>query len=51
MGETRACWTWGKTGHIAAWCQQGGNNNLNATDEDDSENVEEATDNEEDLQA
>ena len=41
-GETRACWTCGKTGHIAAW---------NAVDEDDSEIVKEATDNEEDMQA
>ena len=41
----------GKTGHIAAWCRKGGNQNLYAIDEDDSENVEEATDNEEDLEA
>ena len=39
-GETRTCWTCGKTGHIAAWCWKGGNKNLYATDEDDSENVE-----------
>ena len=39
-----------KTGHIAAWCRKGGNNNFYAIDEDDAENVEEATDNEEDLQ-
>ena len=45
-GETRACWMCGKTRHIAAWCRKRGNNNLYATDEDDSENVEEATDNE-----
>ena len=31
--------------------EEGGNNNLHAIDEDDSENGEEATDNEEDLQA
>ena len=40
-----------QTGHIAAWCRKGGNNNLYAIDEDDSENFEEAADNEEDLQA
>ena len=49
--ETRACWTCGKTGDIAAWCRKGGNNNLYAIGEDDSENVEELTDNKEDLQA
>ena len=26
--ETRACWTCGRTGHIAAWCRQGGNNKV-----------------------
>ena len=39
---------------IVSRCDQrnmSGNNHLNAIDEDDSENVEEATDNEEDLQA
>ena len=41
----------GKTRHIAAWCRKAGNNNLYAIDEDDRENVEEAIDNEEDLQA
>ena len=45
--KTRACWTCGKTGHIAAWCRKGGNNKLYAIDEDGSENVEEATDNDE----
>ena len=50
-GETSTCWTCGKTGHIAAWCRKGGNKNLYATDEDDSENVEESAENEEDLQA
>ena len=50
-GKSRTCWTCGKTGHIAAWCRKGGDTNLYATDEDDSENVEEPTDNEEDLQA
>ena len=49
-GETRACWTRGKTGHNAAWCRKEGKNNLYAIGEDDSENVEGATDNEEDLQ-
>ena len=49
--QSGACWTCGKTGHIAAWCRKGDNNNLYATDEDDSENVEEAPDTEEDLQA
>ena len=37
--------------HIAAWCRKGGNTHLYAIGEDDSEIVEEATDNEEDLQA
>ena len=50
-GETRTFWTSGKTGHIAAWCRKGGNKNLFAVDEDDSENVEESAENEEDLQA
>ena len=50
-GESRTCWTCGKAGHIAAWCRKGGNINLYAVDEDDSENVEESTENEEDLQA
>ena len=49
--ETRACWTCGKTGHIGAWCRQGGNKKLYSIDEDDSGNVEEVTDNEEDVQA
>ena len=50
-GETRTCWTCGKTGHIAAWCRKGGNNNLHAIGEDDSENVKESAENEEDLRA
>ena len=50
-GETRTCWTCGKTGHIAAWCRKGGNKNLYAMDEDDGENAEESVENEEDLQA
>ena len=50
-GETRKCWTCGKTGHIAAWCRKGGNKNLYARDEDGSENAEESVENEEDLQA
>ena len=50
-GESRTCWTCGKTGHMAAWCRKGGNKNLFAIDEDDSGNVEESTENEEDLQA
>ena len=50
-GETRTCWTCGKAGHIAAWCRKGGNENMCAIDEDDSENVEESAENEEDLQA
>ena len=50
-GETRTCWTCGKTGHITAWRRKGGNKNLNAMDEDDSENTEESAENEEDLQA
>ena len=50
-GETEAYWTCGKAGYIAAWCRKACNNNLYATDEDDNENVEEAIDKEEDLQA
>ena len=50
-GETRTCWTCGKTGHIAAWCRKVSNNNLYAMDEDDSENVEESAEDEDDLQA
>ena len=50
-GETRTCWTCGKTGHIAAWCRKGGNKHLYAIDEDDFENAEGSTDNEEELQA
>ena len=49
-GETRTCWTCGKTGHIAAWCREGGKN-MYAIDEDGSENAEESVENEEDLQA
>ena len=50
-GESRTCWTCGKTGHIAAWCRIGGNTKFYAVDEDDGENAEESTENEEDLQA
>ena len=50
-GETRTCWTCRKTGHIAAWCRKGGNKNLYAMDEDDSENAEESAEKKEDLQA
>ena len=50
-GDSRTCWTCGKTGHIAAWCRKGGNTNVYAVDEDDGENVEESAENEEDLQA
>ena len=39
-----------KTGH-RAWCQKEGNNSLYAIDEDESENIEEAPDSDEDLQA
>ena len=27
-GDSRTCWTGGQAGHSAAWCQKGGNNNL-----------------------
>ena len=50
-GDTRTCWTCGKTGHVAACCRKGGNKNLYAIDEDDSENAEESGENKEDLQA
>ena len=48
---SRTCWTCGKTGHIAAWCRKGGNTNLYAIDEDESEHVEKTPDNDEELQA
>ena len=38
-GETRACWTCGKIGHIAAWCQSVDNKNLYATNETDDEDM------------
>ena len=50
-GKTSACWTYGTTGHIAAWRRKGRNTNLYAIAENDTENVKEATDTEEDLQA
>ena len=50
-GETRTCWTCGKTGHIAARCRKGGNKNLYAMNEEDTENVEESAVNEEDMHA
>ena len=40
-----------KTGHIAAWCRKGGNRNLCAIEEEDSEHAEETIDIEEGLQA
>ena len=48
-GEARACWACGKIGHIAARCRKGGKHNLYAIGEDDSEHVNDATDNEEDM--
>ena len=50
-GETRTCWTCGKTGHTAAECRKGSNRNLYAMDEDENEKVEELAEEEEDLQA
>ena len=50
-GENRACWTCGKTGHVAARCGNGGNKNLYAIDEDEHENIEQTLDNDEELQA
>ena len=50
-GETRTCWTCGKTGHIVAWCRKGGRKNLYAMDEDDSDETKESTESEDDLQA
>ena len=50
-GGNKTCWSYDKTDHIAAWCRKGGNNKLYAIGEDDSENVDEATDNEGDLRA
>ena len=38
-------------GHIAAECKKGSKNNLYAIDEDDNENVDESTEDEDDLQA
>ena len=49
-GETRTCWTCGKTGHVAAWYRKGSNKKLYAIDEDDSDNVEESAEDEDDLQ-
>ena len=43
-GEARACWTCGKTGHIAASCRKGGNRNLYAIEEEDNEYAEETID-------
>ena len=40
-----------KTGHFAAWCRKGGNRNLYAIEEEDSEHADETIDIEEDLQA
>ena len=40
-GDTRTCWTCGKSGHIAAWCRKEGNNNLYGIDEEESEAVKE----------
>ena len=39
------------SGHFAAWCRKGGNRNLYAIEEEDSEHAEETIDIEEDLQA
>ena len=41
----------GDTGHIAAWCRKGGNRNLCAIEEEDSEHAEETIDIEENLHA
>ena len=43
-GEARACWTCGKTGHIAASCRKGGNRKLYAIEEEDHEYAEETID-------
>ena len=40
-----------KTEHTAAWCPQGGNQNLCAIEEDERETIEETRDNDEELQA
>ena len=50
-GDTRTCWTCGKTGHIAAGCRKGSNKNLYAVDEDENENTEESVEDEDELQA
>ena len=50
-GDSRTCRTCGKTRHIAAWCQKGGNKHLYASGEDESETIEETLDNDEELQA
>ena len=50
-GESRTCWTCGKTGHIAAWCRKVGNKKYTPLTKVDGENAEESTEHEEDLQA
>ena len=50
-GDSRARWTREKTEHTAAWCPQGGNQNLCAIEEDERETIEETRDNDEELQA
>ena len=50
-GGKGQCWTRYRIGHIAAWCQEGGIQNLYVIDEDESEAIEETPDHDEDLQA
>ena len=47
--DSRTCWS-GNAGRIAAWCPAGGNRNLCAVGEKESEVSEEAADNEAELQ-
>ena len=49
-GKRKAVWE--KTERVfAAWCRKGGTNILYASDEDDSENIDDTLDNDEELQA
>ena len=40
-----------KTKHVAAWCRKGGDEDLYAIDEDESEDIEETLDSDEEFQA
>ena len=48
--DSTTCWTCGTAGHIAAPCPKGGNKNLYAMGEEESEVIEETVDYDEELQ-